>query len=359
MVEPQIRVMVFAGAGASCFANIPAVCSFFGRVNWPQSEGLSAACQELARRISNEEKDGTAKDWPRFDAEKLFGWLERWQQIGRIQSGSCEIKIPRVSEPVSVDSVMSHLRREIVRIYGSPVEWRTLPTTPYQSFFESLSKLTPQGQPMYVFTTNYDRILEQLFESWAETNEVFGSKLRVCTGFSSARPGRWQPELFSETPKPGEKAVHLVKLHGSTSWKMNGTHPVDTGWNQPTDQDCLLYFGYKSVPETEPFIKLHDLLKAELLRAEAAIVIGFRFGDPYIRELFDFALRANSRLRVMCSLTRPPEAESPLAKMMGRFPNRVSLLTGPSGEPLPFGDARFTDVLEQHLTAPGSAEVGS
>jgi hypothetical protein len=81
----------------------------------------------------------------------------------------------------------------------------------------------------------------------------------------------------------------------------------------------------------------------------------FKYATSQERKLFDFALRANSRLRVICSLTRQPEAESPLAKMIGQVPNRVRLLTGLSGELLPLGHASFTDVLEQHLTGGGGA----
>jgi hypothetical protein len=117
----------------------------------------------------------------------------------------------------------------------------------------------------------------------------------------------------------------------------------------PTAHDCLLYFGYKSVPQEEPFITLHTILKAALLRCEAVIVIGFRFGDPYIRELFDFALRANPTLRVICSLTRLPEPNSALAALMEQFAGRVQVLADSAGRPIRFGDPTFAEVLEATL----------
>jgi hypothetical protein len=52
----SIRTAALVGAGGSCFADIPSVMSFFERVRWPESDGLHAACQELARRISIFEK---------------------------------------------------------------------------------------------------------------------------------------------------------------------------------------------------------------------------------------------------------------------------------------------------------------
>lgn len=146
--------------------------------------------------------------------------------------------------------------------------------------------------------------------------------------------------------------IHLVKLHGSITWKTGRNdprRPVETGWREHTAHECLLYFGYKSVPEDEPFITLHNLLKTALLHCDTAIVIGFRFADPYIREIFDFALRANSGLRLICSLTRTPEAKSPISAMMEQFPKRVALLAGPSDNPLPFGHTNFQGALARSL----------
>jgi hypothetical protein len=73
--------------------------------------------------------------------------------------------------------------------------------------------------------------------------------------------------------------INLVKLHGSATWKLDAARqPIETGWSMPTDHDCLLCFGYKSVPEQDPFVALHTLLKSVLLRCEAVIAIGFALG---------------------------------------------------------------------------------
>src|SRR5260370_6749316 len=74
--ENAIPIAVLAGAGASCFAELPTVLSFFKRVEWPEAQALDATCQELARRISIFEGTRENQAWPEFDAEKLFGWLE-------------------------------------------------------------------------------------------------------------------------------------------------------------------------------------------------------------------------------------------------------------------------------------------
>ena len=158
------------------------------------------------------------------------------------------------------------------------------------------------------------------------------------------------PKLFAESPKDRERVVRLVKLHGSVTWKKDDTNlPVETDWSSPTPRDCLLYFGYKSIPEEEPFITLHNLLKNVLRESDAVITVGFRFADPYIREIFDFALRANPTLRIICSLTQQPPPESPLSKMMTEYPKRVVLLVDSNGDPVPFGHPRFSEILMQRL----------
>ncbi len=348
------HIAVFLGAGASCFANFPAVDSFFQSVAWPQvGRGFEAACTELARRIATDEHTQENMKWPTFNAEKIFGWLETLEKTGGISGVPQRIRIPRPQgAEVSVDDLISHLRREIVRIYGHNIDLQNLTTAPHRSFFQLLDALTPQGDPLRVFTTNYDTVLEQLLENWSASDQVFQEKLRVCTGFASGRAAQWQSELFAENPRSGERLIHLVKLHGSVTWKKDNTNlPVETGWRMPTEHDCLLYFGYKSIPEEEPFITLHNLLKMALLRCETVIAVGFRFADPYIHEVFDFALRANPNLRVICSLTRTPEPGTPLSTMMARFPGRVALLAGSSGEPIPLGHERFGEILEKSLTA--------
>lgn len=347
------NIAVFFGAGASCFAGFPAVDSFFGRVAWPQEgKGFEAVCRELARRIAIAEHTQENIKWPSFNAEKIFGWLEALERTGKIADGPPCIRIPRPPVEISVDDAILFLRREIVRIYGNKIGSENLGTAPHAALFKLLDALVLPGEPLRVFTTNYDTLLEQLLENWRASNQVFRARLRVCTGFSSGRAAQWEPTLFLEKASTDGRLVHLVKLHGSVTWKRDDTGlPLETGFRMPTEHDCLLYFGYKSFPEDEPFITLHDMLKNALMESEAVVAVGFRFADPYIREIFDFALRANPNLRIVCSLTQTPEPGSPLLGMMNRFRGRVELLAGSSGQPIPLGHEDFGQLLEKSLTA--------
>lgn len=265
-------------------------------------------CQHLAREISIYEESQEHYTWPEFDAEKIFGWLELIERAGRIRDTNIGMTY---SSQFSVQNVLSHLRSEVVRIYGASLAPDVFSEAPHHSLIELIDKVVPPNEPLHFFTTNYDGIIEQILEAKGSEFLTSGRRLRVCTGFNSTRPNRCQPELFRAKPERGERLVHVVKLHGSATWKKDDSGPVETGWGMPTSHDCLLYFGYKSIPNEEPFIALHEILKIALLESDAVVTIGFRFGDPYIRELFDFSMRANSNLRVICILTKQPTANSP------------------------------------------------
>ena len=355
-----VRAALLLGAGASHFANYPAVDSFFAHA-WPQRGGvLDELCSQLARRISIYERTNENVNWPSFNAEKVFGWLEILDSAHRIQGingGARPVVISNgrgIERPA--DELMAALKREIVRVYAAESTPKILTAAPHNELFKLLDTVIPDTEPLHIFTTNYDGLVEQLFEHWRNGNSQMFKEIRICTGFSSSQPAHWQAELLEERPIPGVRLIKLAKLHGSITWKRDAAgRIVDTRWAMPTEHDILLYFGYKSVPEQEPFLALHNLLKSTLLQYDSLIAIGFRFADPYIYELFDLALRANRRLQLIYCLTRTPESGSPLSRMTAQFPGRVRLLTSTTGDPVPFGHQDFQESLKRFLTQMGSS----
>lgn len=219
----------------------------------------------------------------------------------------------------------------------------------YLALFKFLHDRTPGAEPIQVFSTNYDTILENQLRSWRFTDAGFVPDL--CTGFEPGNSSRWQPSLFDTSAPPGKRRVNLYKLHGSVTWKRDPSSGLIVEMDDflaPTDYDCLLYFGYKSVPEDEPFRTLHQYLKGALLHCNAVIAIGFRFVDPYIRETFDFAMRANPNLRILCCLKYLPEPDSPLGQMQRDFSKQVTFLTNGT-DPVCFGKQEFMECLGKAL----------
>jgi hypothetical protein len=355
-------VTLFLGAGASVCESFPTVMDFFERVEFPDgadARGFQTACQELARRIAVAERTQENTQWPRFDAEKLWGNLELLVNSNKLTSVQFTLPVTQTSlspqnAGVAPEDLLAFLRRQIMRIYGRSVSTPSQPC-PHRDLFALLHEITPTDEPICVYTTNYDTIVEDFFQSPSFSDETFHSAARVCTGFGQGNPGRWNPELFDAKPPTGTRQVNLFKLHGSVTWKWEPSGsvfvPVETNWRQATgDTDCLLYFGYKSVPETEPFKTLHNRFKDSLVGSSTAFVVGFQFADPYIRETFDFALRANRQLKIVCCLRHMPAMGTPLAILVQAFPGRVRILSVDGNTPIAFGDDRLAETLKLSLS---------
>jgi hypothetical protein len=350
------EIVLFLGAGASKLYGLPTVEEFFAQVEGPRDGGFKTAYEQLARHIAIQE--GTAQDmkWPKYDAEKLFGNLEQWVNTSNNIGVPPIVKLERVNMAIPAADLLAHLKSEIVRIYGHTPAWDPRDRY-YADLFSLILQKKTRSAPIWIITTNYDSILEGFLRDVNFINRIHYSIAGapdLRTGFVPGTPALWRPEMFTDPPRSGFCPINLVKLHGSVTWKWKDEggvrKPVDIGLAVPTrDYDCLVYFGYKSIPEIDPFKTLHDRLKKILLTDALVVCIGFRFGDPYIRETFDFALRANGRLQVVCSVTRQPPPGSPLSELMTRFPNQVSLLVGADGAPLPFGHDDFCKELEKRF----------
>jgi hypothetical protein len=317
---------------------------------------------ELARRISIAERTQENVQWPRFDAEKLWGNLELLVNSNKLTSVPFGLPVTRTGglsgeDPgrVSPEDLLLFLKEQILRIYGRSVSATQAKPRSHHELLVLLDKILPTEEPISIYTTNYDSIIEDHIHSPA-FSEAFHAIAHLSTGFAQGNPGRWKPTLFDAKPVPGTRQIHLFKLHGSVTWKwdVSGTspEPIEINWRQPTgDTDCLLYFGYKSVPESDPFLTLHVRFKDSLLRSSAVVVIGFQFADPYIRETFDFALRANPQLKVICCLRHKPQDNTPLANLIHAFPNRVQILSRDDGSPISFGEDTFSQSLTTALSA--------
>ncbi len=350
-------IVLFLGAGASACESFPTVLHFFEQVEFPsgaQARGYEKSCMELARLISIMEGTSEHSMWPIFDAEKLWGHLELLVNSSRLMNSPHFL----AGFTHSFEELLTFLKQEIIRIYGRSIAAAQTEARSHRNLLTLLDKMIPRDQPLSIYTTNYDTVIEDSMRSPSLLPKDFGTDARLCTGFTEGNPGRWNPQLFDARSSSGTRQVHLFKLHGSIIWKWDRTsahpEPVEMNWRHGAgDKDCLLYFGYKSVPETDPFRTLHNKFKDSLVRASTVVVIGFQFADPYIRETFDFALRANQELRLICCLKQMPSPNTPLANLMHTFADRVQILTGVDDKPIAFGEDRFPHALTAALLASG------
>jgi len=225
MMTSKGCITLFLGAGASVCESFPTVFEFFEKVSFPagvDARGFQTACMELARLIAIAERTQENRQWPRFDAEKLWGKLEVLVNSNKLTSTPYGLQVTHTSlspqtPGVSPEDLLVFLKEQILRIYGRRVSTPSEPC-PHRDLFALLHEIIPTDEPICVYTTNYDTIIEDLFHSQSFSEETFHSASHVCTGFAQGNPGQWRPELFDAKPTAGTRQVNLFKLHGSVTW---------------------------------------------------------------------------------------------------------------------------------------------
>ena len=139
-----------------------------------------------------------------------------------------------------------------------------------------------------VFTTNYDRAVEEFCE---------GGGLCVHDGFSLCdKTGRrvWSGEFGVGKDEGGAGGapgvVRLYKLHGSLDWKCSDKHGVlridyDGYTTSAHYKDVFIppsLADKEGEIRAEPYKTIHESFKKELESSDACVVVGFSFRDPYI-----------------------------------------------------------------------------
>ena len=142
---------------------------------------------------------------------------------------------------------------------------------------QQLQKLHPT---VNIFTTNYDRVLEDVVGK--------GDMLhRIETGRKSDGTQLSLDTTLWDKPGSIHSPGKLTKLHGSVDWQRSGNAIVigsEVFIGNPKNHS-ILYPGFKGEPKDEPFIKFHEYLREVVHRTKAAIFIGFAFRDEYINTI--------------------------------------------------------------------------
>jgi hypothetical protein len=141
------------------------------------------------------------------------------------------------------------------------------------------------GEPLDIFTTNYDLCLEHVF--WDD--QILRDKM--SDGFSFD-----QVDILWSAPEYKRHPFCVYKLHGSLNWR-TGNNGKTLRINRQDIYDAsahvMLYPGYKGRPENEPYRTMHKIFREKLQACERCLVIGFSFRDEYINNIFNTALARN------------------------------------------------------------------
>jgi len=180
------------------------------------------------------------------------------------------------------------------------------------------------GDVVPIFTTNYDKVIETI-------ENIPGSEIsRVITGFKEQKDGVpknpvWSPEeVFDQIPKPHR--ILLFKLHGSLNWRIDikniireaeeGIFELRGFWKE----NVLIPPGTVDFQYGEPYQSLRTYFEDYLMQANTCVVIGYRFDDPTIRDVFLRSIKQGLKLVIL-----NPEAEKIKADKLPQSENIVSI----------------------------------
>lgn len=158
--------------------------------------------------------------------------------------------------------------------------------TPYHSLVKWIGQ---RANGSFVFTTNYDLLVEQAFEA---------NQVPFFDGFI----GSYQPFFDQHAVEQGDlpKRWALVcKLHGSINWRFNHErNTIVRGLADEAGDELLIHPSHLKYTESRrmPYSVMFDLLKAFVgnrKKPVALFTIGYSFSDDHINDTIADSLRAN------------------------------------------------------------------
>ena len=291
-------ILVFVGAGGSAAVDpkqYPTTVGFFEKLpDEITNDGLFSNVRKFLQ---------TQKGKEIIDIEDVLGALGELQEtfknmhdptniVGRAMGGRLVGSINGIADFGAFQGSIAALERDLItplkdKINEQVYKFYGIRPAPEKlsAWIQLLKGLKEINPAIEIFTTNYDRVLEDATKQ-ADMNMEYGvvhDGLDTYVDYSL-----WSPR---KRPLPNNRRGLLTKLHGSVDWqRLDGnitrSAPRFTGDHQ---NHCILYPGHKGTPTEEPFISFHEHLRT-VVRGEyeplsAAIFIGFAFRDDYINTI--------------------------------------------------------------------------
>lgn len=171
---------------------------------------------------------------------------------------------------------------------------------------------TTRDYPVEIFTTNYDLLFEEAFES---------VRAPYFDGFTGGREPFFDPVSVSRSDLPA-RWTRLWKLHGSLGWRASAKGEViRTGQSSASHLVFPEHLKYDQTQKA-PYAALLDRLRTFLLTPDTLLIsIGFSFADAHIAARIDEALAANPSSSVFAFQYKILDEEGPACDLARRLPN--------------------------------------
>lgn len=210
--------------------------------------------------------------------EKMLGYIRLLKQVvgtGRINGMCAE----------DLDSYEQRICQCIIETVD-----KELPNseTPYHMLAKWIGAAN-RTEPVEVFTTNYDLLMEQAFEE---------CRVPYFDGFVGSRKTFFDLQAIEEDKLPPRWA-RLWKLHGSINWSLDkdneGVVFVSRGEPKST-QRSLIHPSHLKYEESRkmPYLAMIDRLWAFLKKPYSVLIVcGYSFGDQHLNDVFFQGLQGN------------------------------------------------------------------
>jgi hypothetical protein len=291
-IEEDRRVIFFLGAGASKAAGLYTMEELVEEVqrNIKSPSVDNKAIYECFTEIKQNLKE------PNNDIEKILEEIDKLENINTPHNWTND-KIEIVNKVNAIKNTggtaLSGIVRQEVRKALSKTNFNI---DFFYGFKIFLDKSKKRKEPLHIFTTNYDLVIELFADKY---------KLKITDGFR----GYWDPSEYEKTVDISD--INLYKIHGSIIWYQTkaGRYlsipvfpdtKIDRLYNGEYAAPVLFYPGQK-LDYAEPLWyntdKLRKLLSDEETRF--VVVIGYSFRDEHIKKIFFESAQKNRELIVI------------------------------------------------------------
>lgn len=172
----------------------------------------------------------------------------------------------------------------------------------YKPILDALARSLNEDKILPIFTTNYDRIIEDYRQSEHK-------KVSMTDGFRETIPGSgekiWDRAVFDNfQAEQGKLNIILFKLHGSIYWYernrqiLYATIPIQRGPKERI-KNVLIYPAMYKIATSDPFFTGYDYFQRCLDNAEFGIFIGYSFRDYDTVTKITSSLNFNSKLTLI------------------------------------------------------------
>lgn len=157
--------------------------------------------------------------------------------------------------------------------------------TPYHQLASWIRGI-PRNNPVEIFTSNYDLLIESALES---------KNIPYFDGFIGSRKAFFDLHSIEHEELPS-RWVKLWKLHGSINWWKDSDGKIFRGHSESAENKQMIYPSHLKYEESRrmPYYAMQDRLGHFLAAGQAVLVTcGYSFVDKHLRAIILERLSAN------------------------------------------------------------------